>query len=743
MYVNLAIDTKSRYMDSLYTYAAPDDTAVGDVFIVPFNKNNRERLGYVFETNVEPVCDESQIKSVARRVEEYSLNTEMMKTIAWMRTRYGIKYIDAIHCFIPPGKPAKPGREKRPYKDMVPEEQNIDRLTDEQNLAVAEINAAMDQLAAKCNTTDSREQNSDSQMPESIQDPAAVQGRMPAAVQEQEAERDSAGSVEPANQYFLLKGVTSSGKTEVYMRAIEHALEFGRTAIMLVPEIALTKQVIERFAGRFGREQIAVLHSHLTQRERFDEWMRLRRGEARIAIGARIGVFAPLDDIGVIIMDEEHESTYKSDQTPKYETVDIAVKRLMTAKGVLVLGSATPSVVSYERAREGVYKLIELKKRFNETLLPEVRIVDMREELKRGNRGIFSSALAEEMQATLEKGKQVILFMNRRGYSTYVQCRDCGEPLKCPECGITLVYHKNYRAAGKYAAQVNGAGGAADAGAERGAGAAVCHYCGRAYEVPSACPSCGGRELRYMGTGTEKVQELAQQMFPEAVVDRLDLDTAKSTKEINRIIGDFSKKKTDILVGTQLVAKGLDFDSVGLVGIISADVSLNIPGYRSTERTYQLVTQAAGRSGRGEERGRVIIQTFTPDNFALIAAKNSSYEDFFEKEIKFRQMMDYPPFTDLIAAEFTSDDEQKAIDAAEECRNYLIRAGLPAADRIFAPRLTEAFKGQEGYRYHILIKSPKDARNKYIYYLSKFGDKMVNSKRGVAMTIDVNPYSTF
>ncbi len=246
-----------------------------------------------------------------------------------------------------------------------------------------------------------------------------------------------------------------------------------------------------------------------------------------------------------------------------------------------------------------------------------------------------------------------------------------------------------------------------------------------------------------MGTGTEKVQEIAQKMFPDAVVDRLDLDTAKSTKEIDRIIGDFSSKKTNVLVGTQLVAKGLDFDSVGLVGIISADVSLNIPDYRSTERTYQLVTQAAGRSGRGDERGRVIIQTFTPDNFALTAAKNNSYEDFFGNEIKFRHMMDYPPFTDLIAAEFTSNDEHKAIDAAEECRAYLIRTGLPGSDRIFAPRLTDSFKGDNGYRYHILIKSPKDARNKYIYYLSKFGDKMVNSKRGCAMTIDVNPYSSF
>ena len=664
MYVNLAIDTKSRYMDSLYTYNAPDGTKVGDVFRVPFNKNNKERLGYVFETDVTPECDESHIKSVASKVEEYSLNAEMMKTIAWMRARYGIRYMDAIHCFIPPGKPAKPGKEKRPYKDMVPEQQEILKLTDEQASAVSEISDAIDEHRQEC---------------------------------------------------FLLKGVTSSGKTEVYMRSIEEVIRNGRTAIMLVPEIALTKQVIERFAGRFGRDEIAVLHSKLTQRERFDEWMRLRKGEAHIAIGARIGVFAPLDDIGIIILDEEHESTYKSDQTPKYETVDIAVKRLMTTKGVLVLGSATPSVVSYERAKEGLYKLIELKKRYNETLLPEVRIVDMRAELRRGNRKIFSAALAAEMQTTLDKNEQVILFMNRRGYSTYISCRDCGEPLKCPECGITLVYHKAF-------------------------GKAVCHYCGKRFDVPEKCPSCGGRELRYMGTGTEKVQEQVQEMFPDAVTDRLDLDTAKNTKEINRIISDFSKKKTDILIGTQLVAKGLDFDNVGLVGIISADVSLNIPDYRSSERTFQLVTQAAGRSGRGKERGRVIIQTFTPDNFALIAAKNSDYEQFFGKEVKFRQMMDYPPFTDIIVAEFTSDKEETAVNMADECRAYLIRAGLPESDKIFAPHISDSFKGQSSYRYHILVKCPKDARNKYIYYLTYFGDKMERDKTGCTMTIDVNPY---
>ncbi|MFC2662170.1 MAG: primosomal protein N', partial [Eubacterium sp.] len=536
-YVNLILDQNSWHTDAEFTYAAEEDVRVGDLAEVPFGKGNRLKRALVTETGVLPSeeIDPSKIKEIASVDPQVRLNEEMVRTMQWMRQRYGIKYYDALHCFIPPGKPARPGKSKRPYAKTKAEVQEVEALTDEQAAAVGRIEDSMNQ---------------------------------------------------EKGEIFLLHGVTSSGKTEVYMRVIQHALDMGKTAILLVPEIALTEQIVRRLLGRFDREEIAVLHSKLTRRERFDEWMRLRNGEAHIAVGARIGVFAPLENIGVIILDEEHESTYKSDQTPKYETVDVAVKRLMYTKGVLVLGSATPSVVSYERAREGLYTLIELKKRYNRTPLPLVEMVDMRKELRSGNTGIFSRRLLSSMKGALASGKQVILFQNRRGYSTFISCRDCGEALRCPDCGISLVYHKHEHAA-------------------------VCHYCGRKFPLPEKCPSCGSRRIKYFGVGTEQVEEIAAKEFPEARIERLDLDTAKNRTEINRIIRSFSKGETNILIGTQLIAKGLDFRNVGLVGVISADVSLNIPDYRSTERTFQLVTQVAGRAGRGSEQGLVIVQSYT------------------------------------------------------------------------------------------------------------------------------------
>jgi len=666
-YVDLVIDNNSRHTDGLFTYGTEEELKVGQMVSVPFNRGNKVKTGCVFATDVTPDSNIRNIKTVAAVDQEVYLNEEMVNTVTWMRQRYGIKYLDGLKCFIPNGKPARPGKEKEPYRDAPGEAQDIEALTDEQRTAVDSICGAM--------------------------------------------ERGKAES-------FLIHGVTSSGKTEVYMQAIAKALSMGRTAIMLVPEIALTKQVIDRFVGRFGKEKLAVMHSKLTKRERYDEWMRIRRGEASIVIGARIGVFAPLDNIGVIIMDEEHEATFKSDQTPKYETVDVAVKRLMYYDGVLILGSATPSVVSYQRARDGIYKLLTLRHRYNETPLPEVTTVDMREELKKGNRTIFSDRLYLAMKENLNKKMQIILFINRRGYSTFVSCRDCGEALKCPECGISLVYHKNE-------------------------GSMVCHYCGKKFPLPDTCPSCGSRHIKYFGVGTEQVEEFTARTFPDAVVDRLDLDTAKNSREINRIISGFSKGKTDILIGTQLVAKGLDFKNVGLVGVVSADVSLNIPDYRSTERTFQLVTQVAGRAGRGDKTGQVIVQSYTPDNFALQAASAHDYEAFFQMEISVRRFMGYPPFTDLIVAEFTSETEETALEQADRCREYLINAGLPEADKIFRPRISQSFKGQESFRYHILVKCPKGERNRYVYYLRYFADQMMAARTDCNLTIDVNPYSTF
>lgn len=665
-YINVVINHNSRHTDTYYTYAAPDDITVGDIVEVSFNRGNKPKNAYVFEEGVTPDCEVSKIKAITGKNPDISLNPEMVKTCIWMKKRYGIKYLDAVKCFVPNGNPAKEGKEKEPYKDAEGEKQDIRNLTEEQQIAVDTISCA-------------------------------VRGGR--------------------QESFLIHGVTGSGKTEVYMQVIAEVLAASKTAIMLVPEIALTKQIIDRFIARFGKKSIAVLHSKLTKRERFDEWQRIRAGKANIVIGARLGVFAPLENIGVIIMDEEHEATYKSDMTPKYDTVDIALKRLMYYQGVLILGSATPSVVSYQRAREGIYQLITLRQRYNSAPLPTVELVDMREELREGNRTVFSDRLYRKMEETLAKGQQIILFLNRRGYSTFISCRECGEVMECPECGISLTYHKKENAG-------------------------VCHYCGKKFSVPASCPKCGSKYIKYFGSGTEKVEEFTRELFPDRKVERLDLDTAKNSREINRIIGNFSKGKTEILIGTQLVAKGLDFKNVGLVGVVAADVSLHIPDYRSTERTFQLVTQVSGRAGRGEEEGYVIVQSYTPDNFALTTAANHDYEDFFQMEASIRQMMDYPPFSDLILVEFTSEKEEYALETAESCRNYLIRCKIEEESSIFEPKPSYHFKGKDSFRYFILIKCPKGLRNKYIYCIDCFGENLKKNRDSCAMTIDVNPYST-
>lgn len=667
-YAKLVIENKSRHTDRLYTYRCADNTRIGQVVKVPFSKGDNERRGFIFEIMDECDLDEPKLKEISSVQEDISLTEEMVETAKWMRQRYGIRYLDAVNCFIPRGKAAKKGKEKNPLNDAQAEAQDIYNLTDEQKAACEEINAAIDA---------NKQEN------------------------------------------FLLKGVTGSGKTEVYMQAAARAISKGKTVIMLLPEIALTKQITERFIGRFGKGSCAILHSHLTGRERFDEWSRIRSGEAKIVIGARMAVFAPLDNIGLIILDEEHESTYKSDMTPKYETVDIAFKRLMHHKGVLLLGSATPSIVSYQRAKEGIYKLIEMNTRYNAVELPDMSIVDMRQELRKGNRSIFSDKLYQSMDEHLQNGEQVILFLNRRGYSSSISCKDCGNTLMCPDCGISLTYHKKENAA-------------------------VCHYCGRHFDIPKECPECSSKFIKFIGVGTEQVEEFVKKEFKDYETERFDLDTAKNSREVSAILNRFASGKTKILVGTQLVAKGLDFRNVGLACVVSADTTLNIPDYRSAERTFQLITQVAGRAGRGLKKGEVIIQTYNPESLAITAASKYDYEGFFAEEVVFRKLMKYPPFSDLIQVQFIGENESEAEKLALECKDYLSKKEIDKNENeIFGPKGSHQIsKEKDVFRYSILIKASKGSRNKYIYYISKYGE-YVTSKTKLSFVIDVNPYSGF
>ncbi len=663
-YVDLVIDNKSDKTDMLYTYGCDiDGVGVGSKVYAGFATRKKPAAGYVFRVSDERPEGIKRLRNVVSADDEISLTPEMVRTAEWMRKRYMTRYIDAVGLFTPPGASLKSGKMRRVFDESAYEEERETppEPTEEQRQAIGRISAG------------------------------------------------------EGHGIYLLHGVTGSGKTEIYMRLIADAVREGKGAVMLVPEISLTTQIIDRFIKRFGAERIAVLHSRLSAGERHDEWLRIRRGEVDIVIGARSAVFCPMENIGIIIMDEEHEATYKSDMTPKYETVEVAVKRAMDHGAKVVLGSATPSVVSYRRSEEGIYERIELKHRYNRNELPSVSIIDMRDELKKGSSGIISAPLKAAIDEELEKDKQVILFLNRRGYSTFVSCRTCGSVIKCPDCGISMTYHKSENLM-------------------------RCHYCGRRQRPPEGCPDCGSRDIGFLGTGTEKIDEKISEMFPSAGVARLDLDTMKRKGSARKILSDFEKGKTKILIGTQVVAKGLDFANVGLVGILSADISLNIPDFRSAERTFQLITQAAGRAGRGDEKGRVMIQTFTPENYAVKAASTHDYDGFYAKEIAFREIRRHPPFSDFVQIVFQSKDSKAAEEAALSWENTL-RQALPERDAVMMRGPMIVANRKDGFKECLLVRCPKGERGRYFSGFRSMKDEMIKKDSKVHVTVDVNPYS--
>lgn len=672
-YANLVIDNKSDQTDQLYTYGVKDDAKIGSKVYVPFARSRNLREAYVVET------DEHSGDGLGKRLryiekvdDDVSLSEEMIRTALWMKKRYICRLIDAVNCFTPVGEKARRGQRKNPFAEEKGEPSSVKELTLQQAQILQRIGEA-----AKAKK----------------------------------------------HMRFLLHGVTGSGKTEIYIRAAQQVLEQGRNVIVLVPEIALTGQIIDRFIGRFGSGKVAVLHSKLSLGERYDQWKKVRDGcdgDGQIVIGARSAVFAPLENIGLIVIDEEHETTYKSDHTPKYDTIEVALKRVQDKdnNGILLLGSATPSVVSYQRAQEGIYELLELTERYNKVVLPEISIVDMREELKRGNRSIISSELCSKMKDTLEAGRQVILFLNRRGYSTFVSCRECGYVARCPGCGLSLTYHK-------------------------AGGQAVCHYCGYHEPAPNKCPECGSKYIRFFGSGTEKLEEAVSDLFPEYAAERLDLDTVKRKGELTRKLKAFRSGKTQILIGTQIIAKGLDFRNVGLSGIVSADVSLNIPDFRSPERTFQLITQAAGRAGRGDSQGHVVIQTYSPEHYAVAFASQHDYKGFFETEKQLRAYMGYPPYSDLFQIVFTAKREDAAKDGAESWYER-IRGRMAREDQemVFPPQQAYLGKIKDIYRYSMLIKCPQGRRAEYSRIVAAVREEDIEKKKkDYTAIVDINPYS--
>lgn len=507
------------------------------------------------------------------------------------------------------------------------------------------------------------------------------------------------------NETFLLYGVTGSGKTNVYMKVIEDVIKNNKTAILLVPEISLTPQIIKRFTSYFSN--IAVLHSGLSDGEKYDEWRKINEGKVNIVIGARSAIFAPLKNIGVIIIDEEHSQTYKQENNPRYNAIDIAKERCKYHNCPLILGSATPSLESFARAKKNVYKLLELKNRYNNNTMPKVEIIDMNKEFKKAS-GYFSNTLIDQIKETLERKEQVILFLNRRGYSSFLTCSSCGYVEKCPNCDISLTYHKS-------------------------SNMLRCHYCGYATKRKKLCPKCQ-EEFKDYGIGTEKVEEELKSLIKDAKIIRMDVDTTTTKNAHAKIINSFLEEKYNILVGTQMIAKGLDFPNATLVGVLNADIGLNFPDFRSSETTFSLLNQVLGRSGRGNKEGKVLIQTFNPEHYAIAYTKNHDYLGFYNEEMKIRKILKYPPYYYICSIKIISKDYNLASKSSYDVVNYL-KQNIKN-EIILGPSVCNVFKLNNNYRFQIIIKY-KDVNN-ILEYLTNIEHHYFN-KKDIKVEIDFNP----
>ncbi|GGG86605.1 primosomal protein N' [Staphylococcus pragensis] len=517
---------------------------------------------------------------------------------------------------------------------------------------------------------------------------------------------------EEQQRTFLLHGVTGSGKTEVYLQTIEEVLNKGQQAMMLVPEIALTPQMVLRFKRRFG-DDVAVLHSGLSNGERYDEWQKIRDGRAQVSVGARSSIFAPFKNLGIIIIDEEHESTYKQEDYPRYHARDIAEWRSRYHHCPLVLGSATPSLESYARAEKGVYQLLTLPTRVNQQALPSIDIIDMREELSSGNRSMFSNELREAIQDRLNKNEQIVLFLNRRGYASFMLCRDCGYVPQCPHCDISLTYHKT-------------------------TDQLKCHYCGYQEIPPNICPNCESPHIRQVGTGTQRVEEILQQEFEEARIIRMDVDTTSRKGAHEKLLTDFEKGKGDILLGTQMIAKGLDFPNITLVGVLNADTMLNLPDFRASERTYQLLTQVSGRAGRHEKPGKVIIQTYNPTHYAIEDVKQNDYLTFYQKEMEFRKIGKYPPYYFLINFTIAHKNMKKVMEASKHVHQVLLQH-LTDKALVLGPSPAAIARINNEHRFQILVKYKREPELlKALQYLDDYYHEAY-MKDKLSLKIDINP----
>ncbi|MBE5905410.1 MAG: primosomal protein N' [Lachnospiraceae bacterium] len=704
-YAQIIVDLSIEKLDRPFTYGIPEHLKnvvhIGDQVLVPFGRGNRTLQGFVIGiTHRVELPPGITIKNICDKVPDKGITGQLIDLAVWMKNQYGGTLNQALKTVLPLKKTVK--EKQVQYVELLLSPERVQELMDTfaRKHAVARIRLLealrqegelpMTVISSKLNVASSvvkafeKEGYVAIRSERNYRNPFSFEGGdsyRPQLNDEQQAAVDGMYDHYRRKDVAacLLHGVTGSGKTEVYMELINRVVREGRQAILLIPEIALTYQTMMRFYHRFG-ERVSILHSRLSAGERFDQLERARRGEVDIMIGPRSALFTPFEQLGLIIIDEEHEGTYKSEDTiPRYHARETAIYRARQSGALVVVGSATPSLESFYEAQDGVYGYYKLEKRYQNRALPTVEVVDLRAELKAGNRSMFSRKLQEEIAGALGRKEQIMLFLNRRGMTGFISCRSCGKALKCPHCDVSLTLHRD--------------------------GKMKCHYCG--YETPRmrVCPSCGSKYLGGFSVGTQKVEESIQKLFPQARVLRMDADTTRNKDSYETILSAFANQEADVLVGTQMIVKGHDFPNVTLVGILAADMSLAADDFRASERTFQLLTQAAGRAGRGQKEGKVVIQTYQPEHFAITTAKEQDYEAFYEEEISYRQLLHYPPCGHLMLILMKAEKEEEVEKLALEMENAINRFKEERAVIVIGPADARIKKLNNIYRKTIYLKA--------------------------------------
>lgn len=747
MYADIIVDITHEKLDKIFQYRIPKEMEgrlqTGMEVLIPFGRANRETKGYVIGFSEKCNYDPEKIKEITQISQNHiAIEAKLVALAAWMKEHYGGTMIQALKTVLPIKQQEKQ-KEQRSIRLLLDRREAKERLSyflSKNQTARARVVAALldrpilpyeyvtRQLKVTAAVLRAMEEQG------ILQIEAEVVYRNPVTAKRTKQQSFCYTEAQQAaihifcEEYrrgkrgtYLVYGVTGSGKTEVYMEMIEHVIAEGKQAIVLIPEIALTYQTVMRFYQRFG-DRVSIINSRLSKGERYDQMLRAKRGEINVMIGPRSALFTPFERLGLIIIDEEHEGTYKSEQTPRYHARETAIARAAMEGASVVLGSATPSMEAFYKAVTGEFRLLRLPERAKQRAMAHVTVADMRKELEKGNRSIFSDALRSLMEDRLKKKEQIMLFLNRRGYAGFISCRSCGHVVKCPHCDVSLSSHRN--------------------------GKLVCHYCGYEQPMVTSCPECGSSHVGGFRAGTQQIEELLLREFPQAKVLRMDMDTTKQKDGHEKILAAFSSGEADILVGTQMIVKGHDFGNVTLVGVLAADLSLYADDYRAGERTFQLLTQAAGRAGRGEKAGEVVIQTYSPEHYSIVAAAKQDYEQFFQEEMTYRALMGYPPASQLMAVLVSCKEEELLETAchylkayAETCCKKCERAGTSV--QLIGPASPYVGKIRDTYRRVIYLKSEQEA---VLVFLKDQLEQYIEINSGFQnlwIQFDLNPMSVF